>query len=154
MVVEWQAKEQKEPLCIKFGMAKDTFLAMKTSEIDAAKVTKKIVLSDQQIEDTGQLFFSVTNREGAMLLWAHLTNEKFVKEIKYPSGSKVEEPEKPEVTVFKSPTKIVIDVDGIQYAFMADNVADPLIKTLEDPKAMVIGLIEDMANRPDMKVSD
>ncbi len=151
MILDWQAKEQKNPLSIKMNMDKKDFMALEL-DLDAKKIKRKVVFSDTQLDDTGQLYFNVVKPEVAKVLWVHILNEKIVQEIVYPSGSKVEAPEKAEVTVFRSPKKYVVDVDGIYYTFLAENVADPLIKEIENAKEMVVALIHDLTARPDMKV--
>lgn len=151
MILDWQAKEQKNPLSIKATMDKKEFMEL-VPDLDVKKIKRKCVFSDTQLDDTGQLYFNIVAYNQGKLLWVHLLNEKFITEIVYPSGSKIEGPEKPEVTVFRSAKKYVVDVDGIYYTFLAENVADPHIKDIENPAELVVALLYDMLERPEFKI--
>jgi hypothetical protein len=47
--------------------------------------------------------------------------------------------------------KVVYDVDGVQYSFLSEEIADPFIKDMTDLPAMAVSMVKDMINRMDSK---
>ena len=146
-VIEWKAPEQKHPLLIKIKQTKQELMGVKAADMDTEKVSRKFALSPQPLDDTGQLYFELVDQVGGSLLWLHLSVPGCVTEVRYPSGNKVESPTKDVVTVYRMEDKVVIDVDGIQYSLLSNEIADPYIKDIEDPKEMAIAFAKDLMSR-------
>ena len=153
MIVSWKAPEQKHPLLIKTKGKKEDAVAIKLEDLDAKKITRKVVVSPTALDDTGQLYFEIVDgpfRAGGVgMCWLHLLDTEFLEEVRYPSGSKIDKPRKDVVTVYRMEDKVVVDVDGIQYSFLSEQTADPFIKDMTDGKEMVVRLLEDMLGRKD-----
>lgn len=144
MVIDFKAAEQKKPLLVKaVGKKKDVFDPLRASDQDADKVAREFELSTQALDDQGQLFMEVDNLTSAKWFWLHLVTPDFVLEIKYPNGGKASKPKQPKVIVHRSPARIVADVDHCQFSFKLDEMADNnLYQTIEDPKTLVMELLE------------
>jgi len=160
MVVQFKAEGQKNPLLVSTKGEKKDIEAIKSEDVNPGLIKRKIKMSPEALDEHGQLFFEIVDgpwaKLGVGMLWHHLLDEKFIVKIEYPGGAKIEAPTKEEVTVYKLQNGVAIDVDAMQYFFPNDldgrpHIADPFIKDMTDPKAMIVALIEDILDRPDDK---
>jgi hypothetical protein len=72
VVIEWKAPEQKHPLKFKAKPDKKTLDTVPVNEVEEGKISRKFTLSQQPLDDTGQLYFEIVDRFGAGLFWHHL----------------------------------------------------------------------------------
>lgn len=144
MIIDFKAEEQKKPLLVKaLGKKKERFDPVTSKDLDPAKVTRQFETSTQALDDQGQLFMEVDNKDSATWMYLHLLDLDFVQEIKYPNGGKASKPRQPKVTVHRSPVRIVADFDHCQYSFKLSDLADPnLYQAIEDPKTLIMELLE------------
>lgn len=144
MVIDFKAAEQKKPLLVKsIGKKKEMFDPLTSKDMDPEKVKREFEVSTQALDDQGQLFMEVDNIVSAKWFWLHLVTPGFVLEIKYPNGGKAPKPNQPKVIIHKSQARIVADVDHCQYSFKLAEMADSnLYQTIEDPKTLVMELLE------------
>jgi hypothetical protein len=160
MVIEFKAEGQKHPLLVKVKGTQKLHESITVDDIIVDKITRKVVMSPQPLDEHGQLFFEIVDgpfaKLGLGMLWAHLLDREFVDEVRYPGGSNIEKPRKSEVTVHKMQNGIAIDVDAMQYYFPYElngrpHLADPFIKDITNPKELIARVIEDLLGRPEDK---
>ena len=160
MVIQFKAQGQKNPLMVTTKGEKKVIEAIKPGDIDSAKITRKIKLSPEALDEHGQLFFEIVDGPfaalGVGMLWNHLITPGFIIKVEYPGGAKIDSPTKEEITVYKLPNGIAVDVDALQYFFPNEvdgrpHIADPFIKDIQEPKDLIVRLCLDLLERPDEK---
>lgn len=149
--ISWKAPEQKHPLLFKVRPSTKEITSVLASDVDAKNTSRKFEMSTQPPNDVGPLYFELMTPTDAKVFWSHLIDANFLAEIWYPSNNKVEKPRKDVVTVYQMENQTVFDVDGVQYAFLHSEIADPLIKDIPDPKVMAAELARDLMDRPAKK---
>jgi len=147
MILEWKSPDQKNPLLVKFDMTEAEFRKIDVEDIKPENLKREFKLNEDA-SGLGMVFLRIKLAESARLVWAHLTNPKVLKEIKYPSGSIVKEFEAGVVEVTKEDEKVTVKVDEIHYIFDRTSIANPLVFNTKDAKTMVTELILDIINRP------